>query len=77
MLFKQEKTYVIHVDGMMCPRCQAHVQKALEAVEGVASVEVNLEAKTAEVTLNAEVADEVLTAAVSEAGYTPLSCANA
>ncbi len=68
---------ILTVDGMMCPRCQAHVQKALEAVEGVASVEVNLEAKTAEVTLNAEVADEVLTAAVSEAGYTPLSCANA
>jgi len=68
---------ILTVDGMMCPRCQAHVQKALEAVEGVASVEVDLEAKTAAVTLSADVADEVLTAAVSEAGYTPMGCVNA
>ena len=68
---------ILNVEGMMCPRCQAHVQKALEAVEGVASVEVDLEAKTAAVTLSADVADEVLTAAVSEAGYTPMGCVNA
>ncbi|MBE6759415.1 MAG: heavy metal translocating P-type ATPase [Ruminococcaceae bacterium] len=68
---------ILTVDGMMCPRCQAHVQKALEAVEGVAAVTVDLEAKTAEVTLSADVADEVLTAAVAEAGYTPLGCVNA
>lgn len=68
---------ILTVDGMMCPRCQAHVQKALEAVEGVASVEVDLEAKTAAVTLSADVSDEMLTAAVSEAGYTPLGCVNA
>jgi len=76
---KEEKTMtkILTVDGMMCPRCQAHVQKALESVEGVVSVEVNLEEKTATVTLNADVSDEVLTAAVSEAGYTPLNCVNA
>ena len=76
---KEETTMkkILTVDGMMCPRCQAHVQKALEAVEGVASVSVDLETKTAEVTLAADVADEVLTAAVSEAGYTPLGCTNA
>ncbi len=68
---------IINVEGMMCPRCQAHVQKALEAVEGVSSVEVNLEAKTAAVTLAAEVADAVLTAAVTEAGYEVTGCADA
>ena len=33
---------VLKVTGMMCPHCQAHVQKALEAVAGVTAVEVDL-----------------------------------
>ncbi|MBR4090679.1 MAG: metal-transporting ATPase [Mogibacterium sp.] len=60
---------IINVEGMMCPRCQAHVQKALEAVEGVAAVEVDLDSKTATVTLESDVGDDVLAAAVTEAGY--------
>lgn len=66
---ENEMTKVLHVDGMMCAHCQAHVQKALEGVEGVAKAEVDLEKKTATVTLEKEVADETLTAAVTEAGY--------
>ena len=62
-----EKT--MHVEGMMCVRCVAHVKKALEAVEGVAAADVDLEAKRATVTLDADVADEVLVAAVVEEGY--------
>jgi len=33
---------VIKVTGMMCPHCQAHVDKALRAVEGVTEVAVDL-----------------------------------
>jgi len=33
---------VIKVTGMMCPHCQAHVDKALRAVEGVTDVTVDL-----------------------------------
>ena len=62
-----EKT--LHVEGMMCVRCVAHVKKALEAVEGVASADVDLDAKRAVVSLDADVADEVLVAAVVEEGY--------
>lgn len=65
---------VLNVEGMMCAHCQAHVQKALAAVEGVAGAEVDLEAKQATVTLQADVADQVLMDAVTEAGYTPVSC---
>ena len=61
-----EKT--LNVEGMMCPHCVAHVKKALEAVAGVESVDVNLEAKTATVT-GTDLADETLVAAVVEAGY--------
>lgn len=68
---------ILTVEGMMCHHCQAHVQKALEAVEGVSAVEVNLEAKTATVTLAADVADAVLTAAVTDAGYEVTGCAQA
>ena len=59
----------LKIEGMMCQRCVAHVEKALQGVEGVASVEVNLKKKTAVVELNAEVLDETLTAAITDAGY--------
>ena len=62
-----EKT--LHVEGMMCPRCVAHVKKALEGVEGVERAEVDLEGKRATVTLAADVADEALVTAVTEEGY--------
>lgn len=60
---------VITVEGMMCGHCTGRVQKALEGIEGVASVTMSLEDKTASVELAAEVADDVLKAAVEEAGY--------
>lgn len=62
-----EKT--LHVEGMMCQHCVKHVQKALEGIEGVASVSVDLEGKSATVGLSADVADERLIAAVVDAGY--------
>jgi len=68
MLFKKEKTYVIGVEGMMCPRCVAHVKTALEAVKGVKSVEVSLEDKTATV-LSTLPSTEPLVAAILAAGY--------
>ena len=71
---KEDKTMekTLEVEGMMCAHCQAHVQKALEAVDGVASASVDLETKTATVTLEKEVPDEALTGAVTAAGYTPV-----
>lgn len=60
---------VITIEGMMCSHCTGRVNKALEAVEGVSAVSVNLKKKTATVELAAEVADDILTAAVTEAGY--------
>lgn len=65
---------VLTVEGMMCAHCQAHVQKALAGVEGVTEAVVDLESKKATVTLAQDVADQVLMDAVTEAGYTPVSC---
>ncbi len=64
---------VITVNGMSCQHCQASVEKALSAVQGVASAKVNLAKKTATVTLASEVADSALMKAVSDAGYEPVS----
>lgn len=65
---------VLTVEGMMCAHCQAHVQKALAGVEGVTEAVVDLESKKATVTLAQDVADQTLMDAVTEAGYTPVSC---
>ena len=65
---------VLQVEGMMCAHCQMHVQKALAAVDGVQDVAVDLEKKQATVSLVKEVPDAALMNAVTEAGYTPLSC---
>ena len=65
---------VLTVDGMMCAHCQMHVQKALAGVDGVESAQVDLENKLAHVTLSKDVPDQVLMDAVTEAGYTPVSC---
>lgn len=62
-----EKT--LHVEGMSCGHCVAHVEKALNDVEGVTSVEVSLEKKQAVVTTNVDLAEEVLKQAVVDAGY--------
>ena len=57
------------IEGMMCQHCVAHVTKALQGVEGVTVVDVNLKKKTATVELSTEVTNETLTAAITEAGY--------
>jgi len=63
-----EKTYVLHVEGMMCPRCVAHVKSALEGVKGVKSVDVSLEDKTATVLASVK-SESLLADAVKAAGY--------
>ncbi len=59
----------LQIEGMMCQHCVAHVTKALQGVDGVESVEVNLKKKRAEVTLSKEVENESFVAAISQAGY--------
>lgn len=62
-----EKT--LDVKGMMCPHCEARVQKALEAVEGVSAAVADHTKGTAVVTLSAPVADEALRQAVEAQDY--------
>ena len=59
----------LSVKGMMCPRCVAHVQKALEGVDGVIEVSVSLDEESATVMAKQSVKKETLVAAVVQEGY--------
>ena len=62
----------IFINGMMCGHCTAHVEKSLNAIDGV-SAKAFLAEKKAVLTLTADVSDEVLKNAVIEAGYEVVS----
>lgn len=64
----------LDIEGMMCAHCQAHVQKALEGIEGVTQVSVSLEENQAVLTAEETVSDQMLIDAVTESGYKVLSC---
>ena len=66
---ENKKEIVLSVKGMMCQHCVAHVKKALEAVEGVASVDVSLENASAAVQAESKVEKNTLIAAVVAQGY--------
>ena len=59
----------LDVEGMMCAHCEARVQKALEAVEGVVSVTASHTENTAVVETNGSVDAETLKAAVEAQDY--------
>jgi len=58
----------ITVDGMSCEHCEQSVEEALATVEGVQSVEVDLDA--AQATVEGDAATQDLVSAVDEAGAT-------
>ena len=65
----KEMKKVLKVEGMMCPHCEAHVKKALEALEGVAEAIADHKAGTVTLTLSAEVSEELLRSTVEAEGY--------
>lgn len=64
------ETITLKVEGMSCDHCARSVRTALEGVEGVAHVEVDLSRASAVVSLDPLTADLAgLRGAVDEAGY--------
>ena len=72
---KEAKTMVktMKIEGMMCGHCEAHVKKALEALDGVESAQVSHESGTAVVTLASDVSADALKNAVEVQDYRVLS----
>lgn len=62
-------TKTIKIEGMMCPHCEAHVKKALEALAGVENVVPSHVEKKATLTLTSYVDDAILKATVEAQGY--------
>jgi len=60
-------TVELSVKGMSCGSCVLHVTEALNAVEGVTEVDVDLQA--ASVRVSGECDSDVLVAALGDAGY--------
>ncbi len=61
---------IIKVEGMMCPHCEAHVKKALEAIDGVIEVTASHTEKRVKVTMEKDIDISVLKAEIEKQGYT-------
>ncbi|MFV0342824.1 MAG: heavy-metal-associated domain-containing protein [Anaerocolumna sp.] len=59
---------IIKIDGMSCGHCQAKVEKALNAMNGV-EAKVDLKKKSATVTMTSEINEDVFRNAITEAGF--------
>lgn len=64
------QTKTLDVKGMTCGHCKASVEGALKALDGVQSVEVNLDSGKVDVTYDeAKVTIKQMQEAVEEQGY--------
>ena len=59
----------ITVNGMMCGHSEAHVKKALEAIEGIETVAPSHEENLVTITTTKDIDESLIKAAVEEAGY--------
>ncbi len=59
----------LKIEGMMCQHCQKHVHDALAKMDGVTSVEVDLEGKQAHVEAGREIPQAEFKQVIEEAGY--------
>ncbi|MGN0845062.1 MAG: heavy-metal-associated domain-containing protein [Kiritimatiellia bacterium] len=59
----------LEIDGMMCPRCEAHVKKSLLALDGVQSVTVSHVSGTATIESAKPISQKLLRNTIAELGY--------
>lgn len=66
-------TKVIKIEGMSCMHCVKRVDKALNSVEGVTKVNVNLELNQATIDYNKDINNDVIKTVIDDAGYDVVS----
>ena len=66
---KENQEMKIKVNGMMCAHCEAHVKKALEAIDGIESAVASHEENLVTITNSKDVDEALIKAAVTDAGY--------
>ena len=59
----------ITVNGMMCGHCEAHVKKALEAIDGIETAAASHEKNLVTITKTKDVEESLIKEAVEDAGY--------
>ena len=59
----------VNVTGMMCPHCEAHVNKAIKAAFGVEDVVSSHENGTTVITTDKHLDEEKIREVIAEAGY--------
>jgi len=62
-------TKTIVIEGMSCTNCARHVTAALQELNGVTSVRVDLEARKAVIETDNDIADKDIIDAIDDAGY--------
>ncbi len=62
-------TKIITIEGMQCNHCKMSVEKALNKLDGVIKVEVNLENKKAVIESEKEIDNEKIKSEITEAGF--------
>ncbi|MBQ3906644.1 MAG: heavy metal translocating P-type ATPase [Lachnospiraceae bacterium] len=66
---KENEEMKIKVNGMMCAHCEAHVKKALEAIDGIQEVVASHEENLVTIKSSKDVDEAAIKAAVEGAGY--------
>ena len=66
---KENKEMKITVKGMMCGHCEAHVKKALEAIEGIETAAASHGENLVTITTTKDIDEALIKATVEEAGY--------
>jgi copper chaperone CopZ len=72
-------TLQLTILGMNCGACVGRITRALNELDGIDGVEINLAAKTADIIVNdADLDSDTIIAAIAEAGYqaSPIALAN-
>ena len=67
-----QEAYTLTVDGLACPFCAYGIEKHINALEGVESIEIDIDEGTVLVTTadGAEIDEADLRQAVNDAGFT-------
>ena len=59
----------ITIEGMSCNHCVRHVTEALDDLEGVSNIEVNLKEKNALIEVETTVSEDKIKLAIEDVGY--------
>lgn len=68
-MFSKKNKKVINIEGMHCDHCVKRVTDALNSIEGVDKVKVNLAKKEAVITSEKEISDELINSKINELGF--------